>query len=82
MKCFCLILSLAFVILPPVFGQEKKPKQKSPADQDAAEIGSQKPMGEVHAYKTVEGRALKLFIIKPAAWMWLFIPARATASLD
>ena len=68
MKAIHLILSLAFVILLPAFGQEKKSKKKSPADLDAAEIGSQKPMGEVHVYKTVEGRALKLYVIRPAEW--------------
>ena len=68
MKTLHLILSLAFVILPPAFAQEKKPKKKSPADLNAAEIGSQKPMGEVHVYKTVEGRELKLYVLKPANW--------------
>ncbi|MCX7013794.1 MAG: alpha/beta hydrolase [Candidatus Sumerlaeota bacterium] len=35
---------------------------------EAAEIAKQKPMGEPHVYKTVEGRDLHLDVIKPADW--------------
>jgi len=68
MKTFSLILAITFVLLPPAFAQEGKPKKKSPAAPGAAEIGKQKPMGEPHVYKTVEGRDLKLYVINPPDW--------------
>lgn len=65
-----LLLVLSAALLWPAAGwaQAKKKKKSSPADLDAAEIGHQKPLGEPRVYKTVGGRDLKVFILKPADW--------------
>jgi acetyl esterase len=69
MKTISIIVVLALTLLSPAYGQEKKSKKNSlMAQEAAAEIGGQMPLGEAHVYKTVEGRPLKLYVLNPADW--------------
>jgi acetyl esterase len=71
-----LLLSLTIVPMPgraqdsapAPQNQAKKPKKNAKAAQDGADIGQQSPLGEPLVYKTVDGKPLKLYVIKPAGW--------------
>ncbi len=68
MKKIHIAIVLALILVPSAFAQGKKGKKSNADAVDAADMAGQKPLGEPHVYKTVEGRNLKLYVMNPPDW--------------